>query len=141
MIPSYPKVLAIGTRGTERLLEGPVLVQEKIDGSQFRWAVDAEGDIEFASHHAQIFPDAAGDFAPAVEHILGHAEWLRDSCRGYAFYGEFMRGPRQNTLTYERAPKGHLVLYGELGDGGTENWAIAMENAAGVLAYLKAHEA
>ena len=41
MIPSYPKVLAIGTRGTERLLEGEVLVQEKIDGSMLRWAVAA----------------------------------------------------------------------------------------------------
>jgi len=41
VIASYPKVLTVGTRGTECLLEGEVLVQEKIDGSMFRWAVAA----------------------------------------------------------------------------------------------------
>ena len=110
-IPTYPKVLAMGTRGTERLLEGAVVVQEKYDGSQFRFGINEDGEIEFASHHQPVFPGAAGQFEPAVQHILAHEKSVRGLGRGNYIYGEYLAKPKQNTIAYERVPAGHMVLF------------------------------
>jgi hypothetical protein len=116
-IPSYPKVLTLGSRGTERLLEGPVVVQEKIDGSQFKVGINAEGELEFASHHRQVYPDAAGMFEPVVRHFLARESDLRALAGGRALYlyGEFLGKPRHNTLCYERVPEGYFVLFDVIG--------------------------
>lgn len=123
-IPSYPKVLTIGTRGTERLLEGPVVVQEKIDGSQFRIGIMGDGSLEFASHHQPVYPGAAGMFEPVVQHVLSRREWIAPLITGGTgahtnlyVYGEYLAKPKQNTLCYERAPLGYLVLFDYVLDG------------------------
>jgi len=66
---------------------------------------------------------------PEGHWVLAGSEWLNMArCAAVDLRGDEEEG-------------GTVVLYGELGDAGTENWVIAMENAGPVLAYLKAHEA
>jgi len=115
-LPSYPKVLALGTRGTERLLEGPVVVQEKIDGSQLRVGIMGDGTLTFASRNQRLYPGAAGMFEPVVQHVLSRKEALMGvhRCLGdtdLILYGEYLAKPRQNTLCYQRVPRGNLVLF------------------------------
>ena len=114
-VPSYTKVLTLGARGTERALVGPVVVQEKIDGSQFSFGVDTDGNIGCRSHHKQLSLDAPTKmFAPAVEHVLRMSEILRGCSSTYGecwFYCEYLQKPKHNTLAYERIPKNHLLLF------------------------------
>ena len=115
-VPSYTKVLTLGARGTERALVGPVVVQEKVDGSQFAFGVDADGNIGCRSHHQQLSLDAPTKmFAPAVEHVLKMGQVLRGLSLVYGgecwFYCEYLQKPKHNTLVYERIPKNHLVLF------------------------------
>lgn len=120
-VPSYTKVLTLGARGTERALVGPVVVQEKVDGSQFAFGVDANGNIGCRSHHKQLSLDSPTKmFAPAVEHILEVKGQLQEFSDGWIncwFYCEYLQKPKHNTLVYERVPKNHLALFDADVDG------------------------
>lgn len=114
-VPSYTKILTLGARGTERALVGPVVVQEKVDGSQFAFGVDADGNIGCRSHHQQLSLDAPTKmFALAVDHIQQNVIELHDMTDQFGecwFYCEYLQKPKQNTLAYERVPKNHLALF------------------------------
>ena len=72
MIGSYPQVFNIGHRAIADLFLDPVLVQEKIDGSQFSFCrvVDHEvWTVYFRSKGATVLPEAPGMFKLAVEII------------------------------------------------------------------------
>ena len=67
---------------------------------------------------------------PEGHWVLAGKEWVNMArCAAVDLRGDEEEGEEGETV----------VLFGALGDGGTANWVIAMENAAGVLAYLKAH--
>jgi hypothetical protein len=115
-VPSYSKVLTLGALGTEQALSGTVVMEEKVDGSQFAWGIDENGEIGCRSHHQQIVMDAAGMFAEAADHVCQmetrlKADWDYYERRPIWFYCEYLRKPRQNTLSYNRIPKNHLVLF------------------------------
>ena len=129
-VPGYTKILTIGSRGTERALEGDVVVQEKVDGSMFRFGWDENGDLAMASHHAPLYPESGGQFAAAIEHVMTLGDlampntWL---------YCEYLQKPKHNTLAYARIPRNHLVLFDATMNGaflsreGIERYAEAFE--------------
>jgi hypothetical protein len=125
---SYTKILVLGAQGTERALMGDVIVQEKVDGSQFRWGVDADGRARFGSHHNELFvenPDKT--FAPAVTHIVSIPHRIPS---GWWFYAEYLKQPKQNTLAYGRIPRNHLALFDVwMGDDGWANRQALIELA------------
>lgn len=49
MIHSYPTIYNLGHRAIVDLLKGPVIVEEKIDGSQISFRKDEQGDLEVRS--------------------------------------------------------------------------------------------
>ena len=109
-IPSFPKVWALGHPSISDLLAGPVVVQEKIDGSQFSFAL-LDGELHMRSKSAEILLGAEEKlFAPAVATVkrLLAGEWLKD---GWVYRCECVSKPRHNTLCYERVPEGNLVLF------------------------------
>lgn len=124
-IPSYGKVLNLGHRDLEELLTpgDRVVVQEKIDGSQFSWTWAHDGRLRCRSKgKTQWAPgwdldDADGLFRPAIEHLIGVS--CPEGADDIIFRGEVVAKPRHNTLTYDRVPAGFLVLYdAEIVDGG-----------------------
>lgn len=118
-VPSYSKVLTLGGLGTEQALVGPLTVEEKIDGSQFAFGIDENGELGCRSHHQQIVMDEPGMFAEAVEHVRRMAATLP----GYGpamFYCEYLQKPKHNTLAYSGIPLNHLVLFDVFAAGG---WA------------------
>lgn len=107
-IGSYPKVLNIGHSGLFHLLDDPVIVQEKVDGSQFSFGV-LDGELVCRSRGRQINTDAPDNlFAEAVETV----RLLEgDLTPGWIYRGEVLKKPNHNALTYNRVPKGHVVLF------------------------------
>lgn len=105
---SYPKVYNLGHRAIRDLFDGPVVVQEKIDGSQFSFGV-IDGVLRVRSKGREIpLPSTDKLFAGAI----ATAERLKDQLiPGWIYRGEAMRAPKHNTLEYERAPEGNFVLF------------------------------
>jgi ATP-dependent RNA circularization protein (DNA/RNA ligase family) len=107
---SYSKIYALGHRATRELMDGPVVVEEKIDGSQFSFGVFG-GEVRVRSR-GRVFDVQAPDgmFVPVCETILGLAGrgLLRD---GWTYRGETLQKPRHNALTYGRVPEGHIILF------------------------------
>lgn len=111
MISDYGKVYTVGHRDIRRLFDGPVVVQEKIDGSQFSATVDSAGQLycrsksRFLSHVAD---GEKGLFAPSIQHLLT----VKDKMVPFGVYRfEAVSRPKHNVLAYERVPAGNLVLY------------------------------
>lgn len=109
-VPSYPKVIALGSYGTEACLMGSVIVEEKADGSQFGWGLDEMGGLCFRSHGQQLIPDEAGMFQPAVDYLRS-LDWAFTPLAGLWFYGEYFAKPKQNTLAYQRTPRHGIMLF------------------------------
>lgn len=111
-INSYPKVWQLGHAALSdaNILDGTVLVQEKIDGSQFSFMMNDEGKVFCRSKNVMIDPDNPGMFAAAVETVreLARGNTL---VPGAIYRCEYLQKPKHNTLAYDRVPKKHLVLY------------------------------
>jgi hypothetical protein len=110
-VPPYNHIFTLGARGTENILDDYVYVQEKVDGSQFRWGVTEEGTLVFASKSVPINPDCPpGMFKEAVEHIV--RRFAEVGCvEGVFFYGEVLQRPRHNVLKYNAVPTNHIVMF------------------------------
>lgn len=106
-IRSYPKVWNLGHANISELLRDPVLVEEKIDGSQFGFGV-IDGALCCRSRGQQIVLDAPGMFDQAVNTAKALAPKL---VPGHIYRAEYLRIPRHNSLTYGRVPSGHLILF------------------------------
>ncbi len=117
MIPEYGKINTVGHRDLRQLFDGPVIVQEKIDGSQFSAMVDLGGVLHCRSKGAEIDPngDKHGQFSLSIAHIKA----VRNKMLLGAIYRfEAMSRPKHNVLAYERVPAGNLVLYDVHQSGG-----------------------
>lgn len=112
-LSSYPSVYAIGHRALEGLFDGPVLVEEKVDGSQFSFALDVDGSVRCRSKGAQLYTDLDGRCSqPMFQKAADTVVALRDELRvGWTYRGEFLQSPRHNTIAYGRVPKQHIILF------------------------------
>lgn len=105
---SYGKIYHLGHRNIAALLDGPVLVEEKVDGSQFSFGRRGN-DLFFRSRGATIYPETADKlFKAAVEYVVSIKDLLID---GYTYRGEVLHAVRHNTLTYGRTPKHNVVIF------------------------------
>lgn len=127
---SYPSTFQLGHKALTSLFDGPVLVEEKVDGSQFSFGVfwtperaavpdygiiDAKDDLILAlrcrSKGAQlnlIAPEKM--FAPAIETARRLATTVGLN-PGWTYRGEFLGKPKHNALAYARVPKDHVILF------------------------------
>lgn len=105
-IHSYPSVYNIGHKFILNIFEDDVLLEEKIDGSQFSMMRDTNG-LHMRSKGAEIFEDAPEKmFNKAVETAKNldlHPEWV--------YRCEYLQKPKHNTLCYERVPEKNLILF------------------------------
>lgn len=109
---SYPSIYALGHRALEQLLLDPVLVEEKVDGSQFSFGVFESADgpyLRCRSKGAQlniIAPDGMFQRGVAV------AQALQDRLHvGWTYRGEYMMKPKHNSLAYDRIPTNHIIIF------------------------------
>ena len=107
MIDSYPTVYNLGHKAIVDLLKDPVVVQEKIDGSQISFGL-LDGVLSMRSKSAKVHEDNPGMFKLAWEAVQARADLLNP---GLVYRGEFLSKPKHNVLAYDRVPTGWIIIY------------------------------
>lgn len=108
MLSSYPSIYTVGHKAVRDILTGPVVIQEKVDGSQISFGVN-NGSLHIRSKGAEIYQTAPDNmFKFGVEVISFMAEKLTP---GWTYRGEYLRVPRHNVLAYDRIPVNHIILF------------------------------
>jgi hypothetical protein len=98
----------LGHAAIADLLSGDVLVEEKIDGSQFSFA-KIDGELVCRSKGKEIIPDAPENmFTKAVSTARELLPLLRP---GWVYRCEFLQKPKHNVLAYGRVPARHLIIF------------------------------
>ena len=111
----YPKVLSSDILSRDIPITGDIYVEEKYDGSQFRFMQHADGTREFGSKNVVFQPGVPEkSFTAAVD--SANAALDRFAAAGVSgvdayFVAEYLRSPKHNTLAYSRVPRGNLVLF------------------------------
>ena len=106
-IRSYSSPKVFGHRLVSEVLDGHVIIQEKIDGSQISFGI-YEGELSVRSRNMQIDLEDAGMFSLAVEYLQKIKSVLTD---GWTHRGEYLSKPKHNTLCYSKTPFGFIVLF------------------------------
>ena len=115
-IISYPKIWNLGNNQIPNLLESNVEVTEKVDGSMLRWTLTKEGVLLVGSKSVQSIQDHANAmFKAGVEYLETITNKMTP---GFTYFGEYLRKPKHNTLTYDKIPKNHIVLFGTCFENG-----------------------
>lgn len=105
---SFPKVWAIGQPHIKDIFDGDIVLEEKVDGSQFGGGV-FNGELFCRSKGVKGIQDNPPDmFRPTVDHIKSVQDKL---IPGTMYWGEAIKDKKHNTLTYSRVPRGYLVLF------------------------------
>lgn len=105
---SYPKVFGMGHPEIAHLFDDPVLVEEKVDGSQFSFGV-FDGELKCRSKGKELVLDCVEKmFEAAVETAKKLASELTS---GWTYRGEYLQKPHHNGLAYDRVPEGHIILF------------------------------
>lgn len=106
----YPNIYAIGHKAIEGIFNEPVLVEEKIDGSQFSFGL-LDGTLQCRSKGVQQNIDAPDKmFEPAISYVkhLAASGLLKE---GWIYRTEFLSKPKHNALEYSRIPRNGLILF------------------------------
>jgi len=102
---SYPKIYNVGHAAIRDLFAEDVVVEEKVDGSQFSFG-RFDGELKCRSKGKEQHEAPDKMFQRAVE-IVG----AMDLMDGWTYSGELLNKPKHNTLTYDRTPKLGIVLF------------------------------
>ncbi len=105
---SYPKIYNLGHKAISDLLKDSVVVEEKIDGSQFSFGV-IDGELEMRSKGAQLFPPVKDNlFKAATEYVQD----IKDSLTpGWTYRGEVLYREKHNALLYGRVPRNNIAIF------------------------------
>ena len=105
---SYPKVFALGHSAIKGIFSGPVICQEKVDGS-FVGASIIDGELRMRSKGAVInlfSPEKM--FAEAVTFFKSVQSLMTP---GWMYCGEYLKTPGHNAIHYDRIPLNHIALF------------------------------
>lgn len=105
---SYPKIFHVGRSELQEVLSKDILIEEKIDGSQFSWGV-FNNELICRSKSVQLNMVAPEKmFIDAIKTIQAmHSEGKLKE--GWTYRAEYLQRPRHNALCYDRIPKQHLI--------------------------------
>jgi hypothetical protein len=106
---AYPKIFSIGTDYIRDIFKDPVVIEEKVDGSQFAFGM-INYELYMRSKGKQLFLESPEKmFLPAMEYVDSIKHRLTPNIM---YYCEYLQRPRHNALQYKQIPKNHLVLFG-----------------------------
>lgn len=109
MIETYAKINTLGSKYIKDIMNGDIIIQEKLDGSQISFMRNDLGELEVCSRHSQIFmenPDKM--FMKAINYLKTIKDKLTP---GLIYRGEYISKLKHNVLAYERLPMNHIVLF------------------------------
>lgn len=106
---SYPKIYNLGHAAVRDLFMEPVVVQEKVDGSQFSFGVH-DGELKCRSKGKEQYPATDKMFEIAIAHV--HSLFADGRLvEGWTYSGEYLSRPKHNTLTYGRVPTQNIAIF------------------------------
>jgi hypothetical protein len=119
LLPRYTKVLTLGASYTENALVGDVVLQEKVDGSQFRFGLNEDKAIVLGSRSVNYEGyNVDGMFKLVVDYIQGlEKQIVTDFLPDTYFFSEYLMKEKHNVLQYERVPLNNLMLFDCLEQG------------------------
>lgn len=109
-LPRYPKIRSPEKQRHDGIFGDPVVVQEKLDGSQFSFGLDDEGNLVARSkntHRDMHSPD--GMFGPAIRYLRTVEDLIPEEA---VLRAETLATPSHNILDYDDHPDGHVALFG-----------------------------
>lgn len=109
----YSKIYTLGHRLIADIFSSNVIVEEKVDGSQFSFEVIETGpqssQLRCYSKNTELNVENPEKlFAPAVQWCVENKGVL---IPGYRYFAEAVSKPKHNTLNYSRIPRGGLILF------------------------------
>lgn len=105
-INSYPSVMQIGHKMIAEIFNGDVLVEEKVDGSQFSFGIIG-GELVCRSKGKQQLLDAPDKMFERAISIIRELDLRPD----WVYRAEYLEKPKHNTLSYSRIPRSHLIIF------------------------------
>ena len=120
---SYPSIFAVGHHAAHDILLDTVVVEEKIDGSQFSFGVfdEREPGIYPAVYDQDTFTlrcrsKGAQLNIIAPEHMFAKAvavvqEIKNELVLGWTYRGEYLVKPKHNALAYDRTPYRNIIIF------------------------------
>lgn len=113
MLSNYPKILQLYHRDVKAMAGKQVVIQEKVDGSQFQFG-RYNGELHAKSKNRSVNTQVPeGLFGLAIDN-LRHLP-LPDMI---TFRGEYLSRPKHNVLTYDRIPDKSVIIFDiECSDG------------------------
>lgn len=107
-IRSYGSIFNIGHKAINEIFLDDVVVEEKIDGSQFSFY--RTGDQVFCRSKGTEINVKAPEkmFSKAVEWVVNNKLTLKE---GYTYRGEYLRNEKHNSIKYDRTPKNNIIIF------------------------------
>lgn len=105
---SYPKIYNLGHAALKELFEDEVIIEEKVDGSQFSFGRFGN-ELRCRSKGVELVVDAPEKmFAKAVDTAKSLFDKLQE---GYTYRAEYLQSPKHNALAYDRTPNRNLIIF------------------------------
>jgi len=98
----------MGHSAIKDLFLDEVIIEEKIDGSQFSFGIK-DGQLFCRSQNKEQFPESTDKmFKLAVEKVRDVQDKLTE---GWTYRGEYLSKPKHNTLCYSRVPENNIIIF------------------------------
>ena len=130
--PRDDKVLS--EREARALLDGAVVVEEKLDGANLGFSIAANGHLQLQNRGSYLAKPFAGQFGPLAQWLELHEETLLANLPGNLIvFGEWCAA--RHSLTYSRLPDWFLLfdVYDQVAD---KFWSTPRRNAMAVALGL-----
>ena len=114
MIHSYSKVYQIGHKVIRDIFNEEVLIEEKIDGSQFSFGV-IDGVLCARSNNKQLILEAPDNMFKKAVDVIRQLEPVLHP--GWTYRGEYLQKPKHNTLAYARTPQNNIIGFDIMREG------------------------
>ena len=107
---SYSHIWALGHPRVADIFNGPVVMQEKIDGSQLSWGV-IDGKLRIRSKGQEFPVEAPQDLFVDASSTILKLFTEGKLHEGWTYRGESIQRPKHNVLVYERTPPGNVIIF------------------------------
>lgn len=108
MLHSYPSIFNFGHKLIKNIFDTEVLVEEKIDGSQFSFG-KIDGVLYMRSKGATLYEPVSDKlFKAATEYVSSIKDKLQE---GWTYRGEVLCRPKHNALAYDHIPLNNVIIY------------------------------
>jgi RNA ligase-like protein len=132
MLHSYPSIFNLGHKAVKTLFDTEVLIEEKVDGSQFSFG-KRDGVLFMRSKEATLYEPVTDKlFRAAAEYVISIKDKLQE---GWTYRGEVLCRPKHNSLEYERTPQNNVIIFDI--DRGDQDYLTSVEKyvEAGKLGF------